>query len=383
MVNRYFFFFSSRRRHTRYISVTGVQTCALPISQPGPTNVQNVTFDIALRDDEVWIASFGGGLRKSSDLGQNWQVVAPDSFVFDALANLNHRGFSVTSVDGVLWVGTAGGVNRSTDGGDTWTNFNHQNQAEPISGNFVVAVRSQQYDGREIIWAATRETTVATDDTSEFRGVSWTEDQGFTWETSLRGETVHNFAFDGPEVYAASDNGLFKSIDGGQTWALFPAIENTTQNRIILSDEVFAAGISTGSVLWAGTGNGLGRTSNNGLTWDIFQVFTPTGQMGEPRTYAYPNPFSPSVHNTLDGFGYVRFQYNTINDTRVTIKIFDFSMDFVTTVVEDISRASNGDFYEIWNGQDARGNRVDNGVYFYRLDLDGDGQYWGKLIVLN
>ena len=28
-----FFFFSSRRRHTRYISVTGVQTCALPIYQ--------------------------------------------------------------------------------------------------------------------------------------------------------------------------------------------------------------------------------------------------------------------------------------------------------------------------------------------------------------
>ena len=28
------FFFSSRRRHTRYISVTGVQTCALPISSP-------------------------------------------------------------------------------------------------------------------------------------------------------------------------------------------------------------------------------------------------------------------------------------------------------------------------------------------------------------
>ena len=29
-----YFFFSSRRRHTRYISVTGVQTCALPISLP-------------------------------------------------------------------------------------------------------------------------------------------------------------------------------------------------------------------------------------------------------------------------------------------------------------------------------------------------------------
>src|SRR3546814_7937364 len=36
----YFFFFSSRRRHTRCALVTGVQTCALPISMtdtPTPT----------------------------------------------------------------------------------------------------------------------------------------------------------------------------------------------------------------------------------------------------------------------------------------------------------------------------------------------------------
>src|SRR3546814_2429599 len=31
-----FFFFSSRRRHTRCALVTGVQTCALPISRPRP-----------------------------------------------------------------------------------------------------------------------------------------------------------------------------------------------------------------------------------------------------------------------------------------------------------------------------------------------------------
>src|SRR5881396_4080844 len=29
----FFFFFSSRRRHTRWYEVTGVQTCALPISE--------------------------------------------------------------------------------------------------------------------------------------------------------------------------------------------------------------------------------------------------------------------------------------------------------------------------------------------------------------
>src|SRR3546814_6024636 len=33
----FFFFFSSRRRHTRCALVTGVQTCALPISMSGNT----------------------------------------------------------------------------------------------------------------------------------------------------------------------------------------------------------------------------------------------------------------------------------------------------------------------------------------------------------
>ena len=43
----FFFFFSSRRRHTRYISVTGVQTCALPISMNLPQRFETL--------DEVFI----------------------------------------------------------------------------------------------------------------------------------------------------------------------------------------------------------------------------------------------------------------------------------------------------------------------------------------
>src|SRR3546814_6460929 len=34
------FFFSSRRRHTRCALVTGVQTCALPISLSDPLNIR-------------------------------------------------------------------------------------------------------------------------------------------------------------------------------------------------------------------------------------------------------------------------------------------------------------------------------------------------------
>src|SRR3546814_6873531 len=40
---RILFFFSSRRRHTRCALVTGVQTCALPISPTGPPTIPPTT----------------------------------------------------------------------------------------------------------------------------------------------------------------------------------------------------------------------------------------------------------------------------------------------------------------------------------------------------
>jgi len=350
--------------------------------QPGPIPISNITFDIALRGDEVWLASFAGGLTRSTDLGLTWEIVVPDTFIFDPGSRLNHRVFSVINADGTLWVGTAGGINRSRDGGETWTNFSHQNQTEAISGNFVVAITQQKYAGREFIWASTRETTIESNDETEFRGLSWTEDQGFSWRTGLQGETIWNIATDEDLVYAGSDNGLWISNDFGDNWLLFPEIENTDGSRKVLSERVFAIAITNSDRLWLGTGNGIASTPNMGATWDIFQAFTPTGREDEPRTYAFPNPFSPNIHNQLGDVGHVRFQYNTTTATTVTLKIYDFAMQHVATVAEGVTRPANGDFHEIWDGRNFRGEEVANGVYFYRLDLAGDGSYWGKLIVM-
>ena len=49
----FFFFFSSRRRHTRSFHVTGVQTCALPISMRFPDGGEgafgaNAGLDVAI-----------------------------------------------------------------------------------------------------------------------------------------------------------------------------------------------------------------------------------------------------------------------------------------------------------------------------------------------
>jgi len=354
------------------------------VPQPGPTPISNITFDIALRDDEVWTASFGGGLKKSTDLGQTWETVAPDSFIFNPNSRLNHRVFSVINTDGVLWVGTAKGINRSSDGGANWTNFSHDSTRfnQTISGNFVVCLARQQFGNQDNIWAGTRPTTVESGDDTEFLGVSFSGDQGFTWKTTLSGETVHNINFDGAIVYAASNNGLWKSSDFGETWFLFPPATSADGARRILSNKVFDVYASPDQKLWLGTGNGLAFTDNNGASWKIVQSFPPTGRDGEARTYAYPNPFSPNAHNVLNGDGFVRFQYNTLNDTKITLKIYDFALKYVTTVVENESRIGNSDLYEIWNGRDKQGRIVHNGVYFYRLELEGDGEFWDKLIVL-
>ncbi|MDZ7374131.1 MAG: hypothetical protein ONB23_09195 [candidate division KSB1 bacterium] len=363
-------------------STDGGQTW-VHVPQPGPTPVQNVTYDIAILGEWVWITSWGGGLQRSRDRGRTWQIVPPDSFLFDPLGNLNHRAFSVIAVDGVLWVGTAKGVNRSADSGRTWINFNHQNQRKPISGNFVVALAAQRLRGRTRIWAATVETTSETGDTSEFRGVSWTDDEGQTWQTALRGVFAHNFAFDDTAVFVCADEGLFKSVDGGKTWFAFGDIYDLRHDTRYLTTEFYGAAVDAHRRLWVGGADGLAMTPDNGNTWTIFRSFVPTGRAGAPRTYAYPNPFSPTRHNQISGEGFVRFQYNTTRPTRVSLRIFDFAMELVATVVVDKERPLPGDYAEIWNGRNERGQLVANGVYFYRLDIEGEGSFWGKLIVLD
>jgi photosystem II stability/assembly factor-like uncharacterized protein len=348
------------------------------VPQFGPTPVQNVTYDIAVRANQVWATNFGGGLQRSTDRGKTWTVVPPDTFLFDPLGNLNHRAFSVINADGVLWHGSAGGINKSLDGGRTWTNFSHQNQARPVSGNFVVAIGQQKWRGREYIWAA----TVNAEDPKEKKAVSITEDGGYSWRVALEDEFAHNFGFEDSVAYVVTDNGLFKSNDFGRTWAKFAPVIDAAKGEQFLTTEYFAVAASQSRV-WTGGSDGVAFTNDAGRNWNILRGSKKAGDNGAPRTYAYPNPFSPFRHNQFRDDGHVRFQYQTTRPTKVTVKIFDFAMELVAEVVSQKERPFAGQFAEVWNGRNRRGEVVANGVYFYRLDLEGEGVFWGKVMVLD
>jgi hypothetical protein len=355
---------------------------------PTTTHVQNITYDLTLvpgpSDTTVWIASFAGGFRKSSDRGLTWQVVTVDGLPFDPVPDLSHRAFSIHFDGRSLWAGSAGGVHRSDDNGVTWTTFNHRNQPRGISGNFVVAIATQKTAERDIVWAATIETTSESGDTTETRGVSMSEDGGLTWSVKLAVVFAHNFAFHGPSVYVATDSGLYVSPDFGDQWALFGPIADSQTGEMVTGPEVNCAAVdSVAFDLWVGTSDGLARTGDDGVTWSVFRSFRTPGAAGEPDTYAFPNPFSPFRDNLIGENGHVRFQYRLSGPARVTVRVYDFSMRLVRQAVTGRDRPAAGDYSEMWDGRNDYGEAVANGVYFYRIDVSGGKPRWGKVIVMN
>ncbi|HTY35541.1 MAG TPA: hypothetical protein VMH23_00420 [Bacteroidota bacterium] len=360
--------------------------------------VDNVTYDISISSSSIWIASWAGMLRRSSNHGKSWDRVilppddldriAPSDTLHFALAvvdkklgsdslvgNLNHRAFSVLAAsDSTIWVGTANGINKSTDGGISWRKFNHQNQTNGISGDWVLCICEQRWGSRTIVWAA----TVNAVDPDEKRGVSFTTDGGATWSTTLLGEWAHNIATKDSTVYVATDNGLYRSSDYGTSWVRSGTIYDPVTLQRFATAVVYAVG-TKGDTIWTGGPEGLAYTLDTpaspfGSTWKIFRTYQTVQASGQ--TYSYPLPFSPAAE-------VVRIHYSTAGKTSpVTIRIFDFAMVPVKTLIRNASRIGSVEHDEIWNGTDDRNRRVANGVYFYRVEIgDGESQ-WGKIFVL-
>ncbi|MCX7875761.1 MAG: hypothetical protein N2321_06290 [Melioribacteraceae bacterium] len=370
---------------------------ALPVT----AKEQNFIYGIAFTKNTIWIVSFSGGLRKSTDMGKTWQrvVLPPDNLDFikpsDKLdfdlapssgnlkmrGNLNHRAFSIISIGDTLYVGTAGGINKSTDGGVSWIKFNKTNQTNSISGNFVLSLNYNFYDNS--IWAATWKAEGAT----ENYGVSCSFNGGKSWNIFLVDERVRDFAFkyksnNSYDVFAASSNGILRSSNKGYTWINSSNIidENTKTElkpTLYLSVETNKLN-SSNHEIWVGTNDGLAKTIETdsefwNSKWKTF--LSSNDSVDEDKSYAFPNPFNPK-------FDVVRIKYNLSNNAKITLRIFDFGMNLVRTVVQNANRFPGNNLMEIWDGKDENKNIVPNGVYFYRLDIDENKVLFGKIILL-
>ncbi|HRE41840.1 MAG TPA: hypothetical protein PLG90_10960 [Ignavibacteria bacterium] len=361
---------------------------------------QNLSYDVAITKNQndtnnftIWITSFAGGLRKSTDYGQTWirVVLPPDNldsiypggtynFTLDPRINLNHRAFTVLGVDdSVIYVGTANGINRSTDYGVSWRKFTYQNSGgnnngNGVSGNFVVDLYAMPYGNQKIIWGATRRA----EDNNEKNGLSYSAN-GTNWNYTLKDVSTNGITSKDSIVYGLTSDGLYRAKYLTFDWSSPPLIfDEQTKDKV--TTKLFYSGAAINDSVYFGSADGLLRTIETGLPWvskwKIFRAISPINFNSDLKTYAAPNPFAPDDE-------VVRIFYKTNKlSAKVTINVFDFAMNPVRTVIQNATRTGMDELYTQWDGKDDKGSRIANGVYFYRIKIDNETETWGKILVI-
>ena len=380
----------------------------------------NVTYDAAISGNYIWITSWAGGLRRYNITQKVWERVplpqdgdqvlntcesasyenTPSGYILKNFylnprdpvdgGNHNHKAFSVVAYSDTVWVGTANGINRGIIGANGCVDWTHYTpSANNFSGGFVVDLAVQKYKGYNIIWGA----TVAAE-SGEKNGISFSIDNGDTWNSTLIGKRAYNIEVSDSIVLVASSTGLWKTLtdnplDIDKPWARYNQAKQAIKLGStgvydmdeILSDEVIGVSYdsrsyySKSAIIWIGSWDGLARAMDSeGTNWKIYRAnFDPD------KVYAYPNPFSPYDHNQFQGSGYVHIHADVKLSFVVKMDIFNFGMEPVLQKQFDRRQASTGSLK--WDGKDKNGRMVDNGTYFIRLEYDQKIK-WIKLIVI-
>jgi len=382
------------------ITYGDVTLITIPITVPEQSPPWDIDYDPITGD--LWTANQLAGLRRSTDQGRTWQrIVLPpdtteylapelgDDFLYfvqptrvsvDQFFGLNFQLFSIlVDATGTVWAGSAGGLNRSEDRGESWHHFT---TANGLPGDWILSIEEQARPGSvPAIWVATGPGRGA----DQYYGAAVSRDHGATFDQVLINETVYDFAFDDPYVYIAGLSGLFISDDGGNTFRTERTFHDPAHpERTQLPTTAAYAVAVTPDALWVGTEDGLFRSTDKGNTWRLFRAevplspdqlpsIVPASRVPEVDAYAYPNPFSPSSDRLL------RMRYKASADGTVTIRIFDFGMNLVRHLTDN---GIGGQEQEVaWDGTDEGGLRVANGPYFYVIQTGRD-TFRGKILVL-
>ncbi|MBN4076226.1 hypothetical protein JYT16_00760 [Gemmatimonas aurantiaca] len=298
---------------------------------------------------------------------KNWRIAVANTFAFtpDSLAHYRSTAYFVDNI-------------QITD--------------TVLPGAFVPAMGVQYgaygVGSDPIIWAACKPGDIASSTIFCFDPIGDREVAiyDFNEPDSVRGwqilpevtQNIWNFAFNGPEVFLASSEGLFYAESPTLPFTKIE-IRSTRVDLDIRSDAEVNGVAVIGDFLWVTTNDGFAMAHIDSVTanYRIFAAEPPA----EEEAYAYPTPFRPSEDGRL------KFRYQMpAGASSSTIEVFDFAMNLVSLVSENIAHSGGedvgGDSRETWLGSNDEGTPVVPGIYFFKVSFSNGESVWGKLALI-
>lgn len=248
----------------------GSPLAALPFRNLGPAVTSGRVGDIAIdpRKPDTWyMAAASGGVWKTVNGGTTWTPL------FDKEASFSIGCVTIDPLDSkTVWVGTGennsqrsvaygDGVYRSLDGGKHWENMGLK--ASEHIAKILVDPRNSQ-----VVFVAS---------------------QGPLWKEG-------------------GDRGLYKSVDGGQTWKAVLTVDvHTGVTDVVLDprnpDVMYAATYQRRRHVWGmvngGPGGGIHKSTDGGQTWTRLKEGLPKEDMGRIGL-AIPGGEPDTVYATIE-----------------------------------------------------------------------------------
>lgn len=267
-----------------------------------------------------------------------------------------------------------------------------------LGNNLVAAMKDTVYystnngDKWQIAQAIPRVTTFADDGVrlfagTEQNGIYFSNDSGRTWQPSpqiIQGK-IYSIIFRGNTIFAASDNGIWRSLDNGNTWFSVNEGLSSRNIRSITTTEIFVIALDNDGNIFLSPNDGdtWKQTTENLNVAAILQhgnslLAYSKGFYPNNSTYlVYPRIFQAeipqlSIFPIKENFSLVRpnpvsetaiFAFDVETKAHVSLTVYDM-LGRTTAVIVD-NKFSAGPQYIDWDV-----TYIASGSYFYRLIID-------------
>ncbi|MGD1046735.1 MAG: T9SS type A sorting domain-containing protein [Bacteroidota bacterium] len=257
-----------------------------------------------------------GGLFRSTDNCTSWTRVG--------FMDTTIRGFAFSDTN--FFAGTAVGAFLSTNNGASWTEIGLKNI---YVGAFVVSPNDT--GGTNIIAGTSN-------------GIYLSSNNGTNWVQVKSGINIASLAFSGKNIFASTwSDGIFLSTNNGATWAAFNTGLTNDPNcvpALAVSGTNIYAGVTNGGGVWR-------RPLSETVSVDKLSTDLPTHFSLDQN---YPNPFNPAT----------TISFTLPSKSFVSLKVFDILGREVATIISE--EMSAGSYSRQWNAAN-----MSSGIYFYRL----------------